>query len=84
MFGVLSFIFDKLYTVAPSLLMLTVYFIFQWWRERNEEPYDESIGPLNVNNTKEWMFLMEGMVCIYVHIYYQCTLKHDPPNISSS
>lgn len=58
--GIISSIVDMVRSVAPSLIMLTIYFLFQLWNGRNDEPYDEESGPLNVNTTREWMFLMEG------------------------
>jgi hypothetical protein len=74
----LSFLFDKLYSVAPSLIMLTLYFLFQFWQARSEEPYDEASGPLNVNNSREWVFLMEGIVFYFgeLLVVVPCSALH--------
>mmetsp|Transcript_22739 Transcript_22739/g.38476 ORF Transcript_22739/g.38476 Transcript_22739/m.38476 type:complete len:156 (+) Transcript_22739:86-553(+) len=69
-FGFLSAIMDKLRMVAPSLAMLTVYFLFQLWNSRNDAPYDEESGPLNVNTSREWLFLMEEKDLVVVCDFY--------------
>ena len=72
MLTMLSSLLNMIYSVAPSLMMLTLYFLFQLYRGRNDEPYDEDSGPLNVNSSREWVFLMEGshhmFECIYASI----------------
>lgn len=67
--GLFYSLWNGIYSISPSLIMLGVYFLFQFWSERNN-PYDESLGPPNITSTREWCLLIEDKDLVVVCEFY--------------